>query len=413
MDNFIIINAPFGARGHQLGRLLCSCNNVLWYDHFKNGSKPWCPSFGLGKTFSKYHFTRRFDGSFGLGTDQFSVPPVLERAAATGFEEAPIELLLQWNEKVYPNKLVLVLHDHLDVTKNLFRNAKHIIIKPNNIDDVVTRLDKVGADYRWGKNPNKTLRETYTKDNKTFEENIKCVIQKTVASYEQATENDVVLESADDATDLNNFIQICDKLDLDINYDNFNKVVNFVTKDNAKPLYEVRQLHKKDTSYINEFLKKCSNLGFKNNTSLDTIKFDWCIKEGGSWWGVFKKDELISMSGMHPFKDGYRVLFRGAQVEKRAVQGLNRYQFQSWGMWKELPMQIEWAKWHDKDKIYITTNVSNDASGKMNRIHKAFSALHKAGVVEYLGDEEIFFTHQSVWRVNIQKYFEVRKIYEG
>jgi hypothetical protein len=119
------------------------------------------------------------------------------------------------------------------------------------------------------------------------------------------------------------------------------------------------------------------------------------------------------MSGMHPFKDGYRVLFRGAQIEQRPIKGLNRYQFQSWGMWKELPMQIEWAKWQGKDKIYITTNVSNDASGKMNRIHRAFNALEKAGVVEYCGDEEIFFTQQSVWRVNIQKYFEVRKIYEG
>jgi len=413
MDNFIIINAPFGARGHQLGRLLCSCDNVLWYDHFKNGSQPWLPSFGLGKTFSKYHFTRRFEGAYGLGTDEHTVPPVLERAAATGSEQRPVELLKDWANKVYPNKLVLVLHDHLDVTKSLFQNAKHIIIRPDNIDDVVARLDKVGADYRWGKNPIQTLREAYTKDNKTFEENIKLVIQETVASYDQASENDIVIESIDDIIDIDNFIKVCDKFDLTINYDNFNKVVDFVTKDKAKPLYEVRQLHNKDVPLIDTFLNKCCDLGFKNNTSLDTIKFDWCIKEGGSWWGVFKKNDLISMSGMHPFKDGYRVLFRGAQIEKRAVKGLNRYQFQSWGMWKELPMQIEWARWQGKDKIYITTNVSNDASGKMNRIHKAFSALHKAGVVDYLGDEEIFFTHQSVWRVNIQKYFEVRKIYEG
>jgi len=112
MDNFIIINAPFGARGHQLGRLLCSCDNVLWYDHFKNGSQPWLPSFGLGKTFSKYHFTRRFEGAYGLGTDEHTVPPVLERAAATGSEQRPVELLKDWANKVYPNKLVLVLHDH-------------------------------------------------------------------------------------------------------------------------------------------------------------------------------------------------------------------------------------------------------------------------------------------------------------
>jgi hypothetical protein len=413
MDNLIIINAPFGARGHQLGRLLCSCNNVLWYDHFKNGSQPWFPSFGLGRTFSKYHFTRRFEGAYGLGTDKNTIPPVLERARATGSNPYPHAELNDWLKKVYPNYIVMVLHDDLDVTKVFFQTAKHIIIYPQDIDELVSRLNNVGADYRWGKDPDRTLREVYTKEGLTFQESIKEVVQKTVNSYEQASEKDIVLHSVDEALDINNFLEICNKFGLEINYDNFNKVFNFVQNDKATPLYEVRNLHNQDVPSIETFLAECSKLNFKNNTSLETIKFNWCINNGGSWWGVFKKDQLVSMSGMHPFKDGYRVLFRGAQIEQRPIKGLNRYQFQSWGMWKELPMQIEWARWKGTDKIYITTNVSNDASGKMNRIHRAFSALEKAGVVEHCGDEEIFFTQQSIWRVNIQKYFEVRKIYEG
>ena len=35
-----------------------------------------------------------------------------------------------------------------------------------------------------------------------------------------------------------------------------------------------------------------------------------------------------------------------------------------------LPKQLEFIG--NKDEIYITTNISNDASGKMNKIHRLF-----------------------------------------
>lgn len=411
MKNFIIINAVVGARGHQLGRLLASCDNVLWYDHFKNGSQPWLPSMGLGDTVSKYHWTRRFEGAIGIGVDSFTVPAVLERAESNKQDPYPMDLLKEWSDKVSPNYLMLVLHDSLEKTKQLFPDAIHFIINPRDIDAIVDRLKIVGADYRWSTKPYKTMREAFTNE-KPFEENIKPHIIDILNSYKNAEISDTVVESVDELLDPNKFLEVCNKYNLKFNIDNFLKTAEFVRGDNAPPKFEVRQIFNRHRPHVEKFLKKCSDLNYKNNVSLESIKWDWCLKEG-SWWATYNSNnEIISISGMHPFKDGYRTLFRGAQTETRLVKGLNRYQFQSWPMYAHLPMQIEWARWQGKDKIYITTNVINDASGRMNRIHNSFAPLHKAGVVDYLGDEEIFFTQQSVWLVNIEKYFEKRKIHE-
>ena len=82
---------------------------------------------------------------------------------------------------------------------------------------------------------------------------------------------------------------------------------------------------------------------------------------------------------------------------------------QSYGIYDHLPLQIDFA--HGVP-IYITTNITNDASGKMNRIHKSFRVMEQGGMVTYMGDEEIFYTQQSIWRLNVDRYFEIRKRYE-
>ena len=413
MDNLIIINAPYGARGHQVGRLLCSCNNVLWFDHFKNGSQPWLPSYGLGKTFSKYHYTRRFEGAKGIGIDDKTFPPVLERAKATQSDPYPFTKIKDWSNKICPNLITVVLHDELQKTKKLFPNAKHIIVKPTNIKKIIDRLHIVGADYRWGKEAHETLRYTFTKNGKSFEENMHNELSKILDSYQYADDNDIVIEDVDTLLNDNFFKHVCEKFNLIYNKTDFNKVKQFVSNDNASPKYETYQVWKKDLSDIEKFLSKCAEKNYNNNKSLEAIKFDWCIKEGGCWWATYKNKDIISLSGIHPFKDGYRALFRGAQLEPRPYAPINKYQMQIWGMYAHLPMQIEWAGWQGNNNIYITTNVYNDASGTMNRMHKSFQALERGGVVKYCGDEEIFFTQQSVWKVNIKKYFEVRKIYEN
>ncbi|MBA10478.1 MAG: hypothetical protein CMC73_04665 [Flavobacteriaceae bacterium] len=164
----------------------------------------------------------------------------------------------------------------------------------------------------------------------------------------------------------------------------------------------------KVTPALEDFIAQCTLFGWKNNSSLKELRWDWCL-ENGMWYATYTGNTIVSLTGIHTFKDGYRALYRGAQLWPRRVKGLNRYQMQSWGIYDHLPLQIKFAA---GKPLYITTNVTTDNSGRMNRIHKSFTAMAKGGMVDYIGDEQIFNAMQSVWKLNVDRYFEIRKIYE-
>ena len=163
------------------------------------------------------------------------------------------------------------------------------------------------------------------------------------------------------------------------------------------------------TPALEDFISQCTLLGYKNNSSLKEMRWDWCL-DGGMWYATYDNQTIVSITGIHPFKDGYRALYRGAQLWSRPMKGLNRYQMQSWGIYEHLPLHIEFA---NGKPLYITTNINKDNSGRMNRIHKSFTAMEKGGMVSYQGDEQIFNAMQSVWKLNVDRYFEIRKIYES
>lgn len=167
------------------------------------------------------------------------------------------------------------------------------------------------------------------------------------------------------------------------------------------------------TQELQDFMKQCEARGFKNNHTLKALKFQWCLDEGGMWYATYTPSgEMISISGIHPFKDGWRALFRGAQTQTRPV-GLNRYHMQSYPFHSQLPLQIEWAKQSDNDPfIYITTNTENDMSGKMTRINKTFMILESHDIVVPLGEENIYSVKQYLWLLNNQVYEDIRKKYE-
>ena len=52
------------------------------------------------------------------------------------------------------------------------------------------------------------------------------------------------------------------------------------------------------TPELEEFIAECDKLGYKNNNSLKSLKFDWCL-ENGMWHGTFKDGKLIAISGIH------------------------------------------------------------------------------------------------------------------
>lgn len=162
-----------------------------------------------------------------------------------------------------------------------------------------------------------------------------------------------------------------------------------------------------DTCEIDDFCKICEMHGYNNNSSRKAMKYEWC-KDWGEYWGAYYADELIAVAGAHPLPEvgpnAVRVLFRGCQIVD-LHKGLSKNHMNSIPFRDILPYQIK--AYPDKD-LYITTNVSHDASGKMNRTHKAMKLLDKVGIVSYTSTIELYYTEQSIWKLNVGRYNEVR-----
>ena len=158
---------------------------------------------------------------------------------------------------------------------------------------------------------------------------------------------------------------------------------------------------------VEQFCKDCASLNYNNNRSLQAMKYDWCIEQGGAWWAAYEGDRIVSMAGAHPFWDGYRFLFRGVQT-KTASNSLSKKHLTSIPWALLMPHQIAYFSGvlTEETPAYITTNVSHDESGKMNRTHRVLQLLERQGIVNFIADEEIYHVMQSVWRLDVGAYYE-------
>lgn len=154
---------------------------------------------------------------------------------------------------------------------------------------------------------------------------------------------------------------------------------------------------------IEDFCMICETMGYDNNNSLKSMKYEWCLNEGGMWWGVYDKDYIVSVAGCHPFKDGWRMVFRGVQIQS-ASNGLSKTHMTSIPWSIIMPASLAWANCNESNPAYITTNISHDASGKMNRIHRVLRNLAKQDIVKWVSDEELFYVMQSVWKLDLDNF---------
>ena len=153
-----------------------------------------------------------------------------------------------------------------------------------------------------------------------------------------------------------------------------------------------------------EFINECDKLGFKNNNSLEAMNFKKTIEDRGIWFATYVNDKIVGISGLHGFRDGYRALYRGAQLYSRPG-GLSRNHMNCWMFYYHLPAAIDLV---NGEPIYITTNTDNDASGSMLRLNKLYYILEKNGLVDHVSNEEVFGVNQNIWKLNKERYLEVR-----
>lgn len=225
-NNFIAICFPMGAKGHIAGRLLASCSNVSWYNYKKNGNNPWEPYSDDRPNFTPYHFSRRFAGAVGKGVCSKTVPPVLDMAEKNGYKNDSYQDIVKWKKQLCPNNLVYPLHSDLDKAHKFFISSKFLVVIPSDIDALVDRFMRTTANYFINsKNKAYTFLDYYENA-----ENVKIALEQKIQNFKDNTlQTDIVINNVDELLDFNFFKDICSKLDLQINRDNYEKVKGFVT----------------------------------------------------------------------------------------------------------------------------------------------------------------------------------------
>lgn len=158
-----------------------------------------------------------------------------------------------------------------------------------------------------------------------------------------------------------------------------------------------------DNDDLQEFMQSCDKLGYNNNNSLKAMKFTWCLGLGGKWFVTYNKEKIVGISGVHPWRNGVRALFRGAQLYS-IPGGLSRNHMNCWMFKYHLPLVIDMYK--DKN-IYITTNMDNDASGKMLKLNKLYFVLEKSNLVSHQGIDTVMGIPQNIWKLNVPVYLDV------
>jgi len=167
-------------------------------------------------------------------------------------------------------------------------------------------------------------------------------------------------------------------------------------------------------SILEEFCEECNQLGYTNNSSLTAMKFDWC-RQQGYYYGAIKNNKIVAVAGCHPLteisKDAWRILFRGCELPGASpYKGLNKGDWNSITQRDFIPIFIKQCPTKD---LYITTNISNEHSGKALRNHKLMEILSKQKILDFVCDMELYYTMQTVWKLNINEYTRRRNLLCG
>jgi hypothetical protein len=175
---------------------------------------------------------------------------------------------------------------------------------------------------------------------------------------------------------------------------------------------KIVKLNNSHTELMNNFCQECSIAGYHNNDNLFKIKWggEHDLPTDPQYWGLVVDGVLASISGCHGYDDSGRILrclFRSATLPQygNIIPGMSKTHMTSAPFSLLLPYQIGWGMQHGYHEFYITTSHgSHDASGKMNRTHRALELLAKQGIVDYVGQEEYYWTPQTIWALNLNRY---------
>ena len=166
---------------------------------------------------------------------------------------------------------------------------------------------------------------------------------------------------------------------------------------------------------LEEFCKSCDQFGYTNNNSTKSMRLDWCLENGGQFFLTYCDGIIISVSGCHPLPEVgpnvYRILFRGATLRdyQNLLGVMSKTHMTSIPFYDHIPLALEWAKGKASTFVVTTNWASPNGIESMSRSHKVLGLLARQGIVDCLVEKmNLFYTDQTVWKLNIDKYLDAR-----
>ena len=175
---------------------------------------------------------------------------------------------------------------------------------------------------------------------------------------------------------------------------------------------DIVKLSPKHSDLLDKFNAECGAVGYTNNSSMAALKLveGHDLPTDPQYWALIIDGEIASISGCHGY-DGegriLRCLFRSATLPRyqNLITGISKTHMNSVPFSMLLPQQIGWGQANGYREFYITTSHgSHDASGKMSRTHRALELLGRQGIVDFVRQEEYYWTPQTLWLINLEKY---------
>jgi len=189
----------------------------------------------------------------------------------------------------------------------------------------------------------------------------------------------------------------------------------------GRPNLEFRLLADTDHPELQTFCDYFKSNGIKNNESFESIKLDKMIMPYGQYFIGYDHDKkcIWNLMGIHHLPEihehAWRCFFRGAQLPGyRLGTALTSDIFKvGFQLTYLIEMQVKFITEHDPNaEIFASTNTPDAEKFARSQFidQNIAPMLVKRGVfTKHLENFVLYNTPQSIWKLNINKYFEERK----
>lgn len=163
---------------------------------------------------------------------------------------------------------------------------------------------------------------------------------------------------------------------------------------------------------LEEFYAKAKAKGYENNSSRFWLKDCFRNEAESETWILYYKGKAVGSVAAHSFPEmgerAYRIAARTCvftdEIETNTLRTRNQIITHQHATSQFLiPACIEWAG--RENDLYITSN--NLEGGSQRIVHNVyFPSMAKSGQVERVCEMEYRGTVQTVWKLNVERFYE-------